>query len=165
MVTGMFITHIPYRGTGPQLTDLIGGRTQATVAGMPALVPHIRSGKLLRYRRGNHTNAFRPCRMCPRWQDVWAYKNFETSQWYGMHAPAGTPADIVARMQEECGKALSSKNLQERFAFDNAEGGGGPSSEYAKLHRERAKNLEGNRASALADAQRTDGVTCMPVFT
>ena len=46
LVTGMYITHIPYRGTGPQLTDLLAGRTQASSAGMPALGAHIRSGKL-----------------------------------------------------------------------------------------------------------------------
>jgi tripartite-type tricarboxylate transporter receptor subunit TctC len=46
LVTGMFITHIPYRGTGPQLTDLIAGRTQASSAGLPALLPHIKTGKL-----------------------------------------------------------------------------------------------------------------------
>jgi tripartite-type tricarboxylate transporter receptor subunit TctC len=46
LVTGMFITHIPYRGTGPQLTDLLAGRTQASSAGMPALGAHIRAGKL-----------------------------------------------------------------------------------------------------------------------
>ena len=59
------------------------------------------------------------------------FKNFETSQWYGMHAPAGTPPAIIKRLQEECAKAIQSKNVQERFAFDNAEGGGGPASEYA----------------------------------
>ncbi|MFY9513102.1 MAG: tripartite tricarboxylate transporter substrate-binding protein, partial [Rubrivivax sp.] len=46
LVTGLFITHIPYRGTGPMLTDLLAGRTQATSAGLPALLPHIKSGKL-----------------------------------------------------------------------------------------------------------------------
>ena len=46
LVTGMFMTHIPYRGTGPQLTDLLAGRTQASAAGLPAMLPHIKSGKL-----------------------------------------------------------------------------------------------------------------------
>ncbi len=129
MVTGMFITHIPYRGTGPQLTDLLAGRTQASSAGTPALMPHIRSGKLIAIAVG--TNQRIPALPdVPTVQEL-GFKNFETAQWYGMHAPAGTPAGIVARMQEECGKALRSKNLQERFAFDNAEAGGGPSSEYA----------------------------------
>ncbi len=46
LVTGMFITHIAYRGTGPMLADLLAGRTQATSAGLPALLPQIRAGKL-----------------------------------------------------------------------------------------------------------------------
>jgi len=54
LVTGMFITHIPYRGTGPQLTDLLAGRTQASSAGMPALGAHIRAGKLRAIAVGTH---------------------------------------------------------------------------------------------------------------
>jgi tripartite-type tricarboxylate transporter receptor subunit TctC len=59
------------------------------------------------------------------------FKNFETSQWYGIHVPAGTPPEIVKRLQEESLKALKSSAVTERFATDNAVGGGGPSSEYA----------------------------------
>ena len=129
MVTGMFITHIPYRGTGPQLTDLLAGRTQASSAGTPALMPHIRSGKLIAIAVGT-TQRIPALPDVPTVQEF-GFKNFETAQWYGMHAPAGTPAAIVTRMQEECAKALRSKNLQERFAFDNAEAGGGPPSDYA----------------------------------
>jgi tripartite-type tricarboxylate transporter receptor subunit TctC len=129
MVTGMFITHIPYRGTGPQLTDLLAGRTQASSAGTPALMPHIRSGKLIAIAVGT-AQRIAALPDVPTVQEM-GFKNFETAQWYGMHAPVGTPAVIVNRMQEECAKALRSKNLQERFAFDNAEAGGGPSSEYA----------------------------------
>jgi tripartite-type tricarboxylate transporter receptor subunit TctC len=129
MVTGMFMTHIPYRGTGPQLTDLLAGRTQASSAGTPALLPHINAGKLRAIATGTQKRiAALP--NVPTVQEM-GYKNFETSQWYGMHAPAGTPAAIVQRLQEECAKAIKSKAVQERFAFDNAEGGGGPSAEYA----------------------------------
>ncbi|MEN9539517.1 MAG: hypothetical protein RLZZ126_1752 [Pseudomonadota bacterium] len=129
MVTGMFITHIPYRGTGPQLTDLLAGRTQASSAGTPALLPHIKSGKLRAIATGTQKRiASLPD--VPTVQEM-GFKEFETSQWYGMHAPAGTPAAIVQRLQDECAKALKSKNMQERFAFDNAEPGGGPASEYA----------------------------------
>lgn len=131
MVTGMFITHIPYRGTGPQLTDLLAGRTQASSAGTPALLAHIRAGKLRAIATGTQKRiAALPD--VPTVQEL-GYKNFETSQWYGVHAPAGTPAAIIQRMQEECAKALKSKNVQERFAFDNAEAGGGPASEYASF--------------------------------
>jgi tripartite-type tricarboxylate transporter receptor subunit TctC len=59
------------------------------------------------------------------------FKDFETSQWYGILAPAGTPAAIVKRLQEESYKALRSSAVTERFATDSAVGGGGPSSEFA----------------------------------
>ena len=59
------------------------------------------------------------------------YKDFETSQWYGILAPAGTPPDVVKKLQEESFKALKSSAVTERFATDNAVGGGGPPSEFA----------------------------------
>jgi tripartite-type tricarboxylate transporter receptor subunit TctC len=129
LVTGMFITHIPYRGTGPQLTDLLAGRTQASSAGLPALLPHIRSGKLRAIAVGT------PQRL-PALPEVptvaeMGHKDFETSQWYGILAPAGTPPEIVKRLQEESLKALRSSSVTERFASDSAIGGGGPSSEFA----------------------------------
>ena len=129
LVTGTYITHIPYRGTGPQLTDLLAGRTQASSAGMPALGSHIRSGKLRAIAVGTQQRiASMPD--VPTVAEL-GFKNFETSQWYGIHVPAGTPPDIVKRLQEESLKALKSSAVTERFATDNAVGGGGPSSEYA----------------------------------
>jgi tripartite-type tricarboxylate transporter receptor subunit TctC len=129
LVTGMFITHIPYRGTGPQLTDLLAGRTQASSAGLPALAPHIRAGKLRAIAVGT-------AQRIPALPDVptvqeMGYKDFETSQWYGIHVPAGTPPEIVRRLQEESARALRANSVTERFANDNAIGGGGPPAEYA----------------------------------
>ncbi len=129
MVTGMFITHIPYRGTGPQLNDLLAGRTHASSAGTPALLPHINGGKLRAIATGT-LKRISALPDVPTVQEM-GFKNFETSQWYGLHAPAGTPAAIVKRIQEECAKAMLSKAVQERFSIDNAEAGGGPSAEYA----------------------------------
>lgn len=129
LVTGMFITHIPYRGTGPQLTDLLSGRTQASSAGLPALAAHIKSGKLRAIAVGTqHRISHLPD--VPTVAEM-GFKDFETSQWYGIMAPAGTPAEIVKRLQEESLKALRSSAITERFANDNAIGGGGPSSEFA----------------------------------
>ena len=59
------------------------------------------------------------------------FKDFETSQWYGILVPAGTPKDIVKRLQEESLKALKSNSVTERFASDSAVGGGGPPEEFA----------------------------------
>jgi len=129
LVTGMFITHIPYRGTGPALTDLLAGRTQAFSAGTPALLPHIRAGRLRAIAMGT-------ARRLPVLPDVptvaeMGYKDFETSQWYGILAPAGTPREVVKRLQEESLIALKSNSVTERFASDSAIGGGGPPEEFA----------------------------------
>ncbi|MBP8306550.1 MAG: tripartite tricarboxylate transporter substrate binding protein [Burkholderiaceae bacterium] len=129
LVTGMFITHIPYRGTGPQLTDLIAGRTEASSAGLPALSAYIKNGRL----RAIAVGTPRRIDALPDVPTVaeMGYKDFETSQWYGVLVPAGTPPELVKRIQEECQKALKSSAVTARFANDSAVGGGGPSKEFA----------------------------------
>jgi tripartite-type tricarboxylate transporter receptor subunit TctC len=129
LVTGMFLTHIPYRGTGPQLTDLLAGRTHATSAGLPALLPHIKSGKLRAIAVGT-AQRIAALPDVPTVAEM-GFKDFETSQWYGILAPAGTPRDIVKRLQEESLKALKSNSVTARFANDGAVGGGGPPEEFA----------------------------------
>ena len=129
LVEGMFITHIPYRGTGPMLTDLLAGRTQASSAGLPALIPHIRSGKLRAIAVGT-AQRLTQLPDVPTVAEM-GHKDFETSQWYGILVPAGTPVDIVKRLQEESLKALKSNAVTERFASDSAVGGGGPPAEFA----------------------------------
>jgi tripartite-type tricarboxylate transporter receptor subunit TctC len=129
LVTGTFMLHIPYRGTGPMMTDLLAGRTQATFTGLPALQPQVKAGKLRALAVGT-------ARRLPAMPEVptvaeAGHKDFETSQWYGVAVPAGTPAEIVKRLQEECLKALKSNAVTERFASDSAVGGGGPSAEFA----------------------------------
>ena len=129
LVTGMFMVHIPYRGTGPQLTDLLAGRTQASSAGLPALIAHIKSGKLRAIAVGT-TQRLAQLPEVPTVAEM-GFKDFETSQWYGILAPAGTPREIVKRLQEESLKALKSNSVTERFASDSAVGGGGPPEEFA----------------------------------
>jgi tripartite-type tricarboxylate transporter receptor subunit TctC len=129
LVTGMQLTHVPYRGTGPMLTDLLAGRTQASSAGLPALLPQIRAGKLRAIAVGTH-NRLAQLPDVPTVAEH-GYKDFETSQWYGILVPAGTPRDIIKRLQEESLKALKSSAVTERFAHDSAIGGGGPPEEFA----------------------------------
>jgi tripartite-type tricarboxylate transporter receptor subunit TctC len=129
LATDMFITHIPYRGTGPALTDLLAGRTQAFSAGTPALLPYIRSGKLRAIATGT------PQRL-PSLPDVptvaeMGYKGFESVQWYGVMAPGATPPDTIKRIQDECRKALRSTTITERFASEDAVIGGEPAAEFA----------------------------------
>jgi tripartite-type tricarboxylate transporter receptor subunit TctC len=118
MVTETDIAHVPYRGTGAQLQDLLGGRIQAASAGTPALLPHIQSGKLRALAVGTRERI-------PALPDVptvveLGYKDFETSQWYGVLVPAGTPREIVRKLNTEINKALQSSAVTQRLASDNA---------------------------------------------
>jgi len=129
LATGMNMTHVPYRGTGPALVDLLAGRTQAFSAGTPALLPHIRSGKLRAIATGT------PARIAslpdvPTVAEM-GYPGFGTVQWYGVMAPGATPPDIVRRLQEACRAALRVNATTERFASEDAAIGGGPSAEFA----------------------------------
>ena len=129
LVTGMDMQHIAYKGTGPQLVDLLAGRTQAASAGLPALSAHIRSGKLRAIAVGTQQRVAQLPDV-PTVTEM-GFKDFETSQWYGVMAPAGTPAAIIKRLQEESLKALKSSAVTERFASDSAVGGGGTPAEFA----------------------------------
>src|ERR1041385_7096973 len=124
-VSGRDIQHVPYKGTGPNLIDLVAGRTQATSAGTPPLMPHVKSGKLRVIAVGT------PKRLASL-PDVptvaeQGYAGFETSQWYGLNAPAKTPPAIIKRLADEAARAAKSPALAQRFAAGDAgAGGAGP---------------------------------------
>jgi tripartite-type tricarboxylate transporter receptor subunit TctC len=129
LVSGIDIQHVPYKGTGPNLIDLVAGRTQASSAGTPPLMPHVKSGKLRVIAVGT------PKRLASL-PDVatvaeQGYPGFETSQWYGLNAPAKTPAAIVKRLAAEAAKAAKTPALVQRFAAEDAEAVGSSPQEYA----------------------------------
>src|SRR3954468_21758549 len=128
-VTGMELQHVPYKGTGPNVTDLIAGRTQASSAGTPPLMPHVKSGKL----RVIAVGTSKRLHSLPDVGTVaeQGYPGFETSQWYGLNAPAGTPEPIVRLLAAEAAKAAKSALLLERFQSDDAEAVGSTPQEYA----------------------------------
>jgi tripartite-type tricarboxylate transporter receptor subunit TctC len=127
--TGMEIQHVPYKGTGPNVIDLVAGRTQAASAGTPPLMPHVKAGKL-------RVIAVGTSKRLPTLPDVGTvaeqgYPGFETSQWYGLNAPAKTPKAIIDRLAAEAAKAAKSPAVAERFAADDAEAVGSTPAEYA----------------------------------
>ena len=137
LVTGIDVQHVPYKGTGPQLTDLLGGRTDAASAGTPPLLPHIKSGKLRAIAVGT------PQRIHSL-PDVGTvaeqgYPGFETTQWYGLMAPAKTPDAIVKRLSDEAGKAARTPAVAERFAADDAIAVGSTPAEFAAFIRDEQK--------------------------
>ena len=138
LATGLFITHIPYRGTGPALNDVLAGRIQIFSAGTPALLQHIRSGSLKCLAVGTQQRIS----ALPEVPTVaeYGYKDFETVQWYGLNVKAGTPVEIIHKLQLECAKALSAPELAARFESESAVTGGGPSVDYARfIQKEQAR--------------------------
>jgi tripartite-type tricarboxylate transporter receptor subunit TctC len=129
LLSGADIVHVPYKGTGPNLTDLLAGRTQATSAGTPPLMPHVKSGKL-------RAIAVAGDKRLPALPDVGTvaeqgFPGFEATQWYGINAPAKTPAAVIKRLSEEAAHAVKQPSVLERFAADDAEGIGSTAEEYA----------------------------------
>ena len=128
LVSGIDIVHVPYKGTGPNLIDLVAGRTQATAAGTPPLMPHVKAGKLRVIAVGSQRLASLPG-VAPVAEQ--GYPGFETTQWYGLNAPAKVPAAIIKRLADEAAKAARQPSVAERFALDDAESVGSTPAEYA----------------------------------
>lgn len=118
LVTRIFMLHIPYRGTAPSVTDLIAGQVDATFTGAPAVLPHVRSGRL----RALAVSSPQRIASLPDVPTVAesGYPGFEADQWYGVVAPAGTPAAVVARLNAEINKALALPEVAQQLAVEGA---------------------------------------------
>jgi tripartite-type tricarboxylate transporter receptor subunit TctC len=127
--TGMDLKHVPYKGTGPNVVDLVAGRTQVSSAGTPPLMPHVKSGKLRVIAVGG-TKRLASLPDVPTVAEQ-GYPGFQTSQWYGLNAPAKTPPEAIRRLAAEAGKAAKSTLIHERLAVDDAEPVGSTPEEYA----------------------------------
>jgi len=129
LVSGIDVQHVPYKGTGPNLIDLVAGRTQFSAAGTPPLLPHVKSGKLRVVAVGN----IQRLSILPEVKTVaeQGYPGFETAQWYGLNAPAKTPNAIVERLAAEAAKAAKSPMVVKQLEADAAEPIGSTPQEYA----------------------------------
>ena len=131
-MTGTYMVHFPYRGSGPALIDLIGGSMDLMFDNLPSALPHIKSGKL----KGLAVTSAKRSDAIPELPTIAeaggpALKGYEASSWFGLMAPAGTPPDIVARIQQETAKALSAPALKERLQAQGAIPGGMSSADFA----------------------------------
>ena len=110
--------HIPYRGTAPSLTDLIAGQIDASFTGAPTVLQHIKSGRL----RALAVSSTQRLAALPEVPTVaeGGFPGFEADQWYGVVAPASTPAALVARLNAEINKALALPDVARQLAMEGA---------------------------------------------
>ena len=117
--TNTFITHIPYRGAGPALQDLMGGNVDMMFDGLGSSAQHIKSGRVKALMvSGNKRNAAFPDVPCAAELGL---PDYTVSTWYGLWAPKGTPADVQARILEEVKKASTGEDLKIAWANNGAD--------------------------------------------
>ena len=131
MASGTFITHVPYRGTGPMLTDLIAGRLDAASIGASAVLQFIRAGKLRCIATGT-TQRIAQLPDVPTVAEQ-GFPGFEMTQWYGLNAPANLPQPAIERLATAAAKAVREPATLERLAHDAAIAVGSTSADYAKF--------------------------------
>ena len=131
-MTGTFMTHIPYRGSGPALLDLAGGNMQVMFDNLPSAMQLIKAGKIKALAvTSSQRSAALPD--VPTVEEAANLKGFEASSWFGLLAPAGTPADVVNRIQQEVAKSLATPALKERLATLGAIPSGNTPAQFAAL--------------------------------
>ena len=128
MVTNTFMLHVPYRGTGPMLTDLMAGRLQAASVGAPALLAFIKAGKLRCIATGTSQRL-------PQLPDVptvaeQGFKGFEMTQWYGLMAPSKWPKPHLTKLEAEAIKAARSALVKEKLSQETALAVGNTAAEF-----------------------------------
>jgi tripartite-type tricarboxylate transporter receptor subunit TctC len=130
MMAGVDMVHVPYRGQGPALSDLLGGQVQVLFATAPGTTDYISTGKL---RALAVTSASR-AELLPELPPVRDFvPGYETTQWYGMAAPARTPAEIVGKLNREINAALADPGMKARLAAIGGEPLPGSAGEFGKL--------------------------------
>ncbi|MDQ6619355.1 MAG: tripartite tricarboxylate transporter substrate binding protein [Pseudomonadota bacterium] len=138
VMTGVQMTHVPYKGSAPALTDLMGGQVQVMFDNLPPSLPHIKAGKLRALAVTSSTRS-------PALPDVptvaeAGVPGYEASSWFGVLAPAGTPPAVIARLNGEVAKWLATPEAKERMASLGANAvGGSPEDFAAHIRAETAK--------------------------
>ncbi len=128
LLTKTNITAIPYKGTGPLVTDLIAGQTSLTITGVPPLYPFVQSGRL----RGLAVGSVKRLALLPALPTIAeaGVPGYESSTWFGPLAPAKTPREIVVKLNTELMKILQRPDVKARFAAEGIEALGSTPEEF-----------------------------------
>lgn len=128
-MAGINIVHVAYKGGPPALNDLIGGHVALMFNSLPAVLPHVKSGRL-------HALALAAATRAPTLPDMPTFAeagltNFEAGSWYGILAPAGTPRDVVTKLHAETVRILALPDVRQRLASEGAAAIGNTPEEFA----------------------------------
>jgi tripartite-type tricarboxylate transporter receptor subunit TctC len=130
MMAGVDLTHVPYRGGGPMLSDLLGGQLQVSFLDIGTSIEHVRSGTLraIAVTTANRSDAL------PAVPSVGeTIPGYEASNWWGIAAPTGTPTEIVVKLNSELNAAVADPKIKARFAELGGTSLAGSSADFAKL--------------------------------
>ena len=131
---GIQFQHVPYKGANQALNDVIGGQVQLYVSSVPSVLQQIRSGKL----RPLAVTSAKRVDDIPQAPTVGesGYKGFDATTWFGLLAPAGTPREVIARLNTEFNKALQQPDLRKRLGDEGADPLGGTAEQFADVIRD-----------------------------
>lgn len=130
-MAGISMVHIPYRGAVPAVTDLVGGQVQVMFGITNSLLPYVKSGQLKALAvSGKKTVPYLP--NIPTVSDA-GLPGFYSDLWIGLVAPAGTPRDIIAKVNQVIAKAMSEADIKEKFAAQGLETAANSPSEFAAI--------------------------------
>jgi tripartite-type tricarboxylate transporter receptor subunit TctC len=133
MISKIDIVHVPYKGSAPAITDVVGGHVELLFAGISSLVPHIRSGRLRAIATGS-TKRLPMIAQVPTFIEL-GLPDMTTSVWFGVMVPAATPRDIVAKINADIHAILSRPESREQLISDGQEPGGGSPEEFDRFVR------------------------------
>ena len=130
-MTGIKLLHVPYKGGGPAIAGLIGGETSMMFDTAASILPHVKSGKL-------RALAIARASRLPEYPDIPTFtesgvKGYEANAWYSMHAPAGVPQEIVAKVNRDLVRVLEMPDIKEKLRQLGSEGVGNSPDEFARF--------------------------------
>jgi len=129
-MTGVDIVHVPYKGNAPAIADTLGGQVEMIFSGVPALLPHLQSGRLRAIAIGS-LRRFPAIPEVPTFDEL-GLRGYEATTWFGLLAPAKTPRDIVTRLNAEVTRILGGRDLGERLMREGLEASAGTPEHFAQ---------------------------------
>ncbi|AEG94614.1 Bug family tripartite tricarboxylate transporter substrate binding protein [Ramlibacter tataouinensis] len=131
-MSGTYMVHFPYRGSAPALLDMVAGNMDVMFDNLPSSMAQIKAGKLkaLAVTSSQRSSALPDV---PTVEEAGGLKGFDASSWFGLLAPAGTPADIVGRIQQEVARSLDTPAIKEKLQAQGAIPSGNTPAEFARL--------------------------------